>query len=186
MSRCSISRSLGLRVPVAVRPTVTTRSTSRSSRHSRRIPCPTIPVAPKISTFMTSSHLLCSEYAPGQPAQSFEENAPQEQRQVFVVNQTYRGINMKIIKTALALAILSTSFSGGLALAQEHHDNDAQQHHDNDRDNHKYVKHDDWKKGGRIKNEDWDRGEHVDYKQNHLNAPPRGHEIGRASCRERV
>jgi Ni/Co efflux regulator RcnB len=83
---------------------------------------------------------------------------------------------MKIIKTALALAILSTSFSGGLALAQEHHDNDAQQHHDNDRDNHKYVKHDDWKKGSRIKQEDWDRGEHVDYKQNRLNAPPRGHE----------
>ena len=45
-----------------------------------------------------------------------------------------------------------------------------------ERDNHHYVRHDDWKKGARIHDEDWRRGEHVDYHDAHLRAPPNGYE----------
>jgi Ni/Co efflux regulator RcnB len=71
---------------------------------------------------------------------------------------------MKKLHIVLTLAILSTTFSGGVALAQDHHDN------------HAYVEHKDWHKGAAIRHEDWDRAEHVDYRQNHLSAPPRGYE----------
>ena len=76
---------------------------------------------------------------------------------------------MNKFRNALALAALSTSLLGGLAFAQDRDD-----HHD--RDNHKYVEHHEWKKGHQIRHEDWDRGERVEYKQYHLNAPPRGYE----------
>jgi Ni/Co efflux regulator RcnB len=71
---------------------------------------------------------------------------------------------MKKLHTVLALAILSTSLMGGGALAQDHHDN------------HTYVEHKEWKKGAPIKQEDWNRGDKVDYRQNHLSAPPQGYE----------
>jgi Ni/Co efflux regulator RcnB len=76
---------------------------------------------------------------------------------------------MKSLHTVLALAVLSTSLMGRVSLAQDHHDQD---HHDN----HAYVEHKEWKKGAPIKHEDWDRGDKVDYHQNHLSAPPRGYE----------
>jgi Ni/Co efflux regulator RcnB len=86
---------------------------------------------------------------------------------------------MKKLHSVLALAVFSTSLMGGVALAQDHHD-DAD-HHDNaqnqgHRDNHSYVEHKDWRKGARLQHEDWDRGDQVDYRQYHLNAPPRGYE----------
>jgi len=59
---------------------------------------------------------------------------------------------------AVALGAATTQ-----ALADEH-------------DNHQYVHHDEWKKGGKIKDEDWSRGEQVDYRQRHLRAPPHGYE----------
>ena len=65
---------------------------------------------------------------------------------------------------ALGVAILSASLAGPVAIAQDHHDN------------HAYVEHKDWKKGGRMQQEDWNRGDKVDYRQNHLAAPPRGYE----------
>ena len=71
---------------------------------------------------------------------------------------------MKKLHTALALAIFSTSLMGGVALAQDHHDN------------HAYVEHKEWKRGAPIKHEDWYRADKVDYRQNHLSAPPRGYE----------
>jgi Ni/Co efflux regulator RcnB len=83
---------------------------------------------------------------------------------------------MKKLNTVLALAFLSTSLMGGVAFAQDqdHHDDHAaaQDHHDN----HSYVAHSDWKKGGHINNDDWNRGDKVDYSQYHLSAPPRGYE----------
>ena len=78
---------------------------------------------------------------------------------------------MKKFHTVLALAILSTSLMSGVALAQDHHDND-QDHHDN----HSYTEHKEWHKGAVIKHEDWDRADKVDYHQYHLSAPPRGYE----------
>ena len=70
---------------------------------------------------------------------------------------------MKKLHTLIALAVLSTSFMGSRAVAQEHHDNH-------------YVEHKEWKKGAAIRHEDWDRGEKVDYHERHLAAPPRGYE----------
>jgi Ni/Co efflux regulator RcnB len=43
-------------------------------------------------------------------------------------------------------------------------------------DNHQYVRHEEWHKGAKIQDQDWSRGEHVDYAQHHLRAPPRGYE----------
>ncbi len=76
---------------------------------------------------------------------------------------------MRKLNTVLAVAFLSTSLLGGVALAQDHNDQD---HHDN----HTYVEHSDWHKGARLKHEDWDRGDKVDYRKYHLSAPPRGYE----------
>ncbi len=45
-----------------------------------------------------------------------------------------------------------------------------------DHDNHRYVHHEEWKKGAKMRDEDWKRGEHVDYHAHHLRAPPRGYE----------
>lgn len=39
-----------------------------------------------------------------------------------------------------------------------------------DHDNHQYVHHGEWKKGARMRDEDWKRGEHVDYKARHPRA----------------
>jgi len=36
--------------------------------------------------------------------------------------------------------------------------------------------HPEWHKGAKIGRNDWNRGEHVDYRAHHLNAPPRGYE----------
>jgi Ni/Co efflux regulator RcnB len=33
-----------------------------------------------------------------------------------------------------------------------------------------------WRKGGRIERNDWNRGQRVDYRQQHLSRPPRGYE----------
>jgi Ni/Co efflux regulator RcnB len=66
-----------------------------------------------------------------------------------------------VIASALfSIAMVSASLS---ALADDH-------------DNHQYVRHDEWRKGAKIQNEDWNRGERVDYRERHLRAPPRGYE----------
>ena len=74
---------------------------------------------------------------------------------------------MRNLHRLLAISTLVATFSGGLAFAQDH---------DHDQDHGHYVRHDEWKKGAHIKNEDWARGEQVDYRRYHLNAPPRGYE----------
>ncbi len=71
---------------------------------------------------------------------------------------------MKKLYNILALTILSASLMGGVAVAQDHHDN------------HSYVQHKEWKRGATIPHEDWDRGDKVDYHQYHLSAPPNGYE----------
>lgn len=71
---------------------------------------------------------------------------------------------MKKLHMALALAILSTSLGGGVAIAQDHHDN------------HGYVEHKEWKRGAVIRHEDWERAERIDYRQYHLKPPPPGYE----------
>jgi Ni/Co efflux regulator RcnB len=70
------------------------------------------------------------------------------------------------MKLALAASLFLTIAALGVdkpAFAEEH-------------DNHHYVHHDEWKKGSKMRDEDWKRGEHVDYRASHLRAPPRGYE----------
>lgn len=71
---------------------------------------------------------------------------------------------MNLIHKALALSALAAVLSGGFAFADDHHDN------------HAYVRHQEWKKGYHMKQDDWGRGERVDWHQNHLRQPPRGYE----------
>ncbi len=47
---------------------------------------------------------------------------------------------------------------------------------DHDHDTHQYVHHDEWRKGAKMRDEDWKRGEQVDYRERHLRAPPPGYE----------
>lgn len=37
-------------------------------------------------------------------------------------------------------------------------------------------RHPEWKRGGRISRDDWGRGVRLDYREHHLNKPPRGYE----------
>ena len=69
----------------------------------------------------------------------------------------------------LALPILAAALTCLPALTQEHPDQDRH-------DNGTYRQHNEWKKGSRVRQEDWNRGDTVDYRANHLNRPPEGHE----------
>jgi Ni/Co efflux regulator RcnB len=71
---------------------------------------------------------------------------------------------VKQIGKLLALSALSAMLLGGAAYAQERHDP------------HPYVKHEEWKKGYHMKQEDWGRAEKVDYHTYHLPAPRSGYE----------
>jgi Ni/Co efflux regulator RcnB len=73
---------------------------------------------------------------------------------------------MHKVTRILMLPVLAIALSGIPAIAQD------QDHHDN----HTYAAHNDWKKGGTIHQEDWNRGDKVDYKQYHLAKPAEGHE----------
>lgn len=73
---------------------------------------------------------------------------------------------MNRICRAFALSSLALCLTGGVSFAQ------AQDHHDN----HQYVRHTEWKHGAHIRQEDWARGEQIDYRQHHLKPPPRGYE----------
>jgi Ni/Co efflux regulator RcnB len=76
---------------------------------------------------------------------------------------------MNRLRNAVALSTLAVTlcgFSGGVAFAQDHHD-DA---------HHAYVHHNEWKKGYHMKQEDWGRGTRIDYKTYHLHRPPAGYE----------
>ncbi len=64
---------------------------------------------------------------------------------------------------ASVLCAVAVVAANSLALADDH-------------DNHQYVRHEEWKKGAKIHDEDWQRGERVDYAQHHLRAPPNGYE----------
>jgi len=70
---------------------------------------------------------------------------------------------MKTAFVASLLIAMGVAAANTQALADEH-------------DNHQYVHHDEWKKGAKIHDEDWSRGEHVDYRQQHLRTPPHGYE----------
>jgi Ni/Co efflux regulator RcnB len=74
---------------------------------------------------------------------------------------------MKPLRKAFALSTLAVILTGGVAIAQDHPD---QEHHQ------QYVHHDEWKKGYHMRHEDWGRGEQVDWHARHLHRPPNGYE----------
>ena len=81
---------------------------------------------------------------------------------------------------AFALPILTSAFTCQPTLTQDHPP-DQQGHHDQaqSQDRHgnsTYHQHNEWKKGSRIPREDWNRGDKVDYRANHLRRPPEDHE----------
>lgn len=73
---------------------------------------------------------------------------------------------MKTICAAFALPILAVTLASMPVMAQD------QDHPDN----HTYKHHDEWKAGSRIQQDDWNRGDKVDYRQHHLRRPPKGEE----------
>jgi Ni/Co efflux regulator RcnB len=79
---------------------------------------------------------------------------------------------MRQIRKLFALSTLAAILSGGALFAQDHHDDQARDHHDN----HQYVRHQEWRQGAHMRQEDWNRGEKVDYRHYHLRTPPRGYE----------
>jgi Ni/Co efflux regulator RcnB len=76
---------------------------------------------------------------------------------------------MKTLRAVFALPVLALALSSMPGLAQDHKDQDH-------RDNHTYKQHSEWKSGNKIPQDDWNRGDKVDYRQNHLRRPPEGHE----------
>jgi Ni/Co efflux regulator RcnB len=71
---------------------------------------------------------------------------------------------MKLIQCSSLFFALTVGMASYAVTADEHHDD------------HGYVHHEEWRKGAKIRQEDWGRGEHVDYKSHHLKSPPRGYE----------
>jgi Ni/Co efflux regulator RcnB len=78
--------------------------------------------------------------------------------------QQTSGDLMKLIHCSIAILTLTAGMTSVSVLADEHHDD------------HGYVRHEEWKKGAKMRDEDWHRGEHIDYKEHHLRAPPHGYE----------
>jgi len=80
---------------------------------------------------------------------------------------------MNKLATGLLLSglILGQSVASIAQHPDDHHENQGGDH-----PTHQYVQHNDWKKGHRMAPNDWNRGEQVDYRAHHLNAPRRGYE----------
>jgi Ni/Co efflux regulator RcnB len=70
---------------------------------------------------------------------------------------------MKKMYKIFAVTALGACLAGPLSFAQDRHDDP-------------YVRHDEWKKGYHMKEEDWHRAHPIDYRTYHLKPPPRGYE----------
>jgi Ni/Co efflux regulator RcnB len=86
----------------------------------------------------------------------------------------------RLLSTIFALSVLL----GGAVTAsaqryedQNHRDDHGQQQNSDHRDDHgPQPQANRWHEGGRIDRSDWQRGQHIDYREHHLRKPPRGHE----------
>ena len=80
-------------------------------------------------------------------------------------------------RTVLAALAVLTTVVAPAAYAQP--DRDQRDQHDQ-RDHHEdrgdYRRHDEWRKGYHMRNEDWGRGRPVDWRASHLHRPPHGYE----------
>jgi Ni/Co efflux regulator RcnB len=71
---------------------------------------------------------------------------------------------MKTIQAAFALPILAMALASMPAMAQDHQNNNT------------YKQHTEWKAGSKIQQNDWNRGDKVDYQKSHLRRPAAGNE----------
>ena len=71
---------------------------------------------------------------------------------------------MNRIQKLTAIPLLGIALMGTQAIFAQDHDNGH------------YVHHSEWRKGYHMKQEDWNRGEKVDYRAHHLQAPRSGYE----------
>jgi Ni/Co efflux regulator RcnB len=76
--------------------------------------------------------------------------------------------HFRLASATLAVLALGTSLALAQPRPEERHD---EQHQDQRRDPHP-----EWRKGGHMRQEDWRRGDRVDYREHHLRPPPRGYE----------
>ncbi|GGH02611.1 RcnB family protein [Silvibacterium dinghuense] len=86
---------------------------------------------------------------------------------------------MKLIRRAAAVSTLAAMLAGGAMFAQQPGPGGPGgpgPGGPGGHDNHQYVRHNDWRKGRRMAQGDWARGERVDYQRYHLKPPPRGYE----------
>ncbi len=75
---------------------------------------------------------------------------------------------------AVALSAMSS-----LAVAQPRFDPHAgpgQGRPEDRRPDDRHDDHHDWQRGQRMNHDDWERGDRIDYRRNHLRAPPRGYQ----------
>jgi Ni/Co efflux regulator RcnB len=70
---------------------------------------------------------------------------------------------------AFALPVMALALMGSPSFSQDHPDQDH-------RDNGAYKQHTEWKVGAKVAQDDWNRGDKVDYKEKHLRRPPENHE----------
>ncbi|HEY4077183.1 MAG TPA: RcnB family protein [Rhizomicrobium sp.] len=79
----------------------------------------------------------------------------------------------RLLTSAAALMILAAPVS---AFADSRHDDHRDDHRPGPSMMMHGPSHNNWRKGGRIERNDWNRGTRVDYRHYHLSAPPRGYE----------
>ncbi len=77
--------------------------------------------------------------------------------------------------SAIAIALAAAVVAAGPALAQPYDHRDQGGNHGQSA-NRGWSDHSDWRKGGRVARNDWDRGQRVDYRSHHLRRPARGYE----------
>lgn len=76
---------------------------------------------------------------------------------------------MKPVIKYAASALLCAALAGSGSTLYAQHDD----HHDDHRG---YVRHNEWRRGYHMRDEDWRRGRQVDWHAHHLRQPPRGYE----------
>jgi Ni/Co efflux regulator RcnB len=87
--------------------------------------------------------------------------------------------NTLLKKTISSLVLLGVFSTPLMALAQhdDHHDAYQRQDDHHDAGHQQYVRHNEWRRGYHMRQDDWNRGQRVDdWRSHHLRQPPRGYE----------
>lgn len=77
-------------------------------------------------------------------------------------------------RTLLAALAVTVTMAAPMAYAQPDRDRDHRDDHGGDRGD--FRRHDEWRKGYHLRQEDWSRGRQVDWRARHLHRPPHGYE----------